>query len=134
MHDRGRIEALIQLTFDLGIAIHRDIGPGLLESVYERVLANRLGQAGIIVDRQQSVAVRIDGVSYDDAFRYDLLLDRMLLIEVKSIEKLGPVHHKQTLTYIRMMNLPFGLLLNFGTGMFKDGMRRVKNDRYRWQS
>jgi GxxExxY protein len=81
--------------------------------------------------RQQPVSINIDGTSYDDAFRYDLLLDRMLLVEIKSIEKLGPVHHKQTLTYIRLMNLPVGLLLNFGCAMFKDGMRRVKNEQYR---
>jgi GxxExxY protein len=131
MHDQKRIEALIQLSFDLGMAMHRDIGPGLIESVYERVLADRLVKAGVKVDRQQPVDVRIDGTVYDDAFRYDLLLDRMLLIEIKSVEKLGPVHHKQTLTYVRLLNLPFGLLLNFGCGMFRDGMRRVKNDRYR---
>jgi GxxExxY protein len=131
MHDLTRIEALIQLTLDLGMAMHRDIGPGLMESVYERVLANRLVQNGVNVDRQQPVNIEIDGFPYVDAFRYDLLLDGMLLIEIKSIEKLGPVHHKQTLTYVRLMNLPYGLLLNFGCGMFKDGIRRVVNDRYR---
>jgi GxxExxY protein len=111
--------------------MHQEIGPGLVESVYEQVFADRLVRAGVRVNRQQPVSVCIDDVSYDGAFRYDLLLDGMLLIEIKSIEKLGPVHHKQTLTYIRLMNLPVGLLLNFGSAMFKDGMRRVINDRYR---
>jgi GxxExxY protein len=128
---RSGIEALIQLTFNVGMEIHRDIGPGLFESIYERVLADRLCQHGVKIDRQQPVHVDIYGKRYDDAFRYDLLLNNALLIEVKSLEKLGPIHRKQVLTYIRLMNLPFGLLLNFGCAMFKDGMQRIANDRYR---
>lgn len=128
--NRSDIEALIQLTFNVGLEIHQDIGPGLIESVYERVLADRLHRHGIKVDRQQPVHVDIYGKRYDDAFRYDLLLNDFLLIEVKSLEKLGPIHRKQVLTYIRLLNLPFGLLLNFGCAMFKDGMQRVKNDRH----
>ena len=130
MERHANIETLIQLIFNIGLAIHQDIGPGLIESVYERVLADRLAQHGIKVDRQQPVHVDIYGKRYDDAFRYDLLLNDILLIEVKSLEKLGPVHRKQVLTYIRLMNLPYGLLLNFGCAMFKDGMQRVKNDRH----
>lgn len=130
MEGRSDIETLIQLTFDVGLALHQDIGPGLIESVYERVLADRLSQCGVKVDRQQPVHVNIYGKKYDDAFRYDLLLNDILLVEVKSLEKLGPVHRKQVLTYIRLMNLPFGLLLNFGCAMFKDGMQRVGNDRH----
>jgi GxxExxY protein len=124
------IETLIQLVFDVGLAIHQDIGPGLIESVYERVLADRLAQHGFKVDRQQPVHVDIYGKRYDEAFRYDLLLNDVLLIEVKSLEKLGPVHRKQVLTYIRLMNLPYGLLLNFGCAMFKDSMQRIRNDRH----
>jgi GxxExxY protein len=124
------IEALIQLSFNVGLAIHQDIGPGLIESVYERVLADQLSHHGVKVCRQQPVHVDIYGKRYGDAFRYDLLLNDMLLIEVKSLEKLGPIHRKQVLTYIRLMNLPFGLLLNFGSAMFKDGMQRIKNDRH----
>ena len=130
MIKRDSIETLIQLTFDIGMSIHQDVGPGLLESVYERVLADRLQQHGVKVDRQQQVHVEIYGKKYDDAFRYDLLLNDMLLIEIKSLEKLGPVHSKQVLTYIRLMNLPFGLLLNFGSETFKQGMRRIVNDRH----
>ncbi|WP_373475045.1 GxxExxY protein [Sphingorhabdus sp.] len=128
--DLANIEALIQLTFNLGLEIHRDVGPGLIESVYERVLADRLTQCGVKVDRQQPVHVDIYGKRYDDAFRYDLLLSNVFLVEVKSLEKLGPIHRKQVLTYIRLMNLPFGLLLNFGCAMFKDGMQRIGNDRH----
>lgn len=128
--DLANIEALIQLTFNLGLEIHRDVGPGLIESVYERVLADRLTQNGVKVDRQMPVHVDIYGKRYDDAFRYDLLLNDVLLVEVKSLEKLGPIHRKQVLTYIRLMNLPYGLLLNFGCAMFKDGMQRIGNDRH----
>jgi iron complex transport system substrate-binding protein len=124
------LETLIQLVFDIGLEIHQDVGPGLIESVYERVLANRIANVGVKVDRQQPVHVDIYGKRYEDAFRYDLLLNDILLIEIKSFEKLGPVHRKQVLTYIRLMNLPFGLLLNFGCAMFKDGMQRIVNDRY----
>lgn len=128
--DLANIEALIQLTFNLGLEIHRDVGPGLIESVYERVLADRLTQYGVKVDRQKPVHVDIYGKRYDDAFRYDLLLSDILLVEVKSLERMGPIHRKQVLTYIRLMNLPFGLLLNFGCAMFKDGMQRIANDRH----
>ena len=130
MKSRSDIEALIQLTFNVGLEIHQDVGPGLIESVYERVLADRLTQLGVKVDRQQPVHVDIYGKRYDDAFRYDLLLDGVLLVEIKSLDRLGPVHRKQVLTYIRLMDLPFGLLLNFGCAMFKDGMQRVSNDRH----
>ena len=99
MPRQNDIEALIQLTFDAGMAIHKDVGPGLVESVYERVLADRLQQSGIKVDRQKPVHVEIYGKRYDDAFRYDLLLNDILLVEIKSIDKLGPIHNKQVLTY-----------------------------------
>ena len=130
MPRQNDIEALIQLTFDAGMAIHKDVGPGLVESVYERVFADRLQQSGIKVDRQKPVHVEIYGKRYDDAFRYDLLLNDILLVEIKSIDKLGPIHNKQVLTYIRLMNLPYGLLLNFGCEVFRQGMRRIVNDRH----
>ena len=131
MQDHRDVERLIQMTLDCGLQIHRDIGPGLLESVYENVLGDRLQKLGVKVDRQQPVNIEIDGTRYSDAFRYDLLLADILLVEVKSVERLGPVHVKQTLTYIRLMNLPYGLLLNFGADTFKQGIRRVINDRFR---
>jgi GxxExxY protein len=130
MTDMNDVERLITLTLNCGLRIHREIGPGLLESVYERVLEDRLRQMDIEVDRQQPVNVTIDGKIYDDAFRYDLLIGKMLLVEVKSIERLGPIHIKQVLTYIRLMNLRYGLLLNFGCDTFKQGIRRVINDKF----
>ena len=110
------------------MGIHIDIGPGLLESVYEQLLANRLNQQGYKVDRQQSVGTKIDGLDFPDAFRFDLLVADRLLIEIKSVERLAPVHAKQTLTYLRLMNLPLGLLINFGGITLKDGLKRVANN------
>jgi GxxExxY protein len=117
-------------VLNCGLQLHRDIGPGLLESVYEQVLADRLEALGLKVDRQQPVNIIIDGKTYPDAFRFDILVNGRLLIELKSVERMGPVHVSQTLTYIRLMNLPLGLLLNFGNETFKQGIRRVVNDRY----
>jgi GxxExxY protein len=125
-----RLEKLVALVLNSGLQLHRQIGPGLLESVYEDVLADRLAGEGLKIDRQQPVNIVIDGKVYQQAFRFDIMVEGQLLIEVKSIEKLGPIHVSQTLTYIRLMNLPVGLLLNFGNETFKQGIRRVVNDRY----
>ena len=125
-----RLEQLVTVVLNCGLQLHREIGPGLLESVYEQVLADRLEALGLKVDRQQPVNIVIDGKTYPEAFRFDLLVNAQLLIEVKSIERMGPIHVSQTLTYIRLMNLPLGLLLNFGNETFKQGIRRVVNDRY----
>jgi GxxExxY protein len=125
-----RADELTSAVINCGLALHQQIGPGLIESVYEQVLADRLMAIGLAVDRQKPVNIVIDGKTYADAFRYDLLIDGVLLIELKSVEKLGPIHIKQTLTYIRLMNLPIGLLLNFGSETFKQGIRRITNNHW----
>lgn len=125
-----RLEQLVTVVLNSGLQLHREIGPGLLESVYEQVLADRLEYSGLKVDRQQRVNIVIDGKTYPEAFRFDILVNGILLVEVKSLERMGPIHVSQTLTYIRLMNLPLGLLLNFGNETFKQGIRRVVNDRY----
>ena len=114
---------------DVALRLHRDLGPGLLESVYEAVLAARLSQLGYAVARQQPVDINFDGVRLEGAFKIDLLVDRRLIIEIKSCEKLMPVHAKQLLTYLRLMNQPLGLLMNFGADMFRNGLKRVINNR-----
>ncbi len=123
-----RPEKLAAAVIVHGFQLHREIGPGLLESVYEQILADRLTCSGLKVDRQKPVSIVIDGRTYPEAFRYDLLVENCLLLEVKSIEKLGPIHTKQTLTYLRLMKLPLGLILNLGNETFKQGIRRVLND------
>lgn len=122
------IERLIATVVDCGYRLHREVGPGLLESVYETVLAKRLTDVGLQVERQKQIAIKIDGIAFGDAFRADLLIENRLLIEIKSVERLVPLHVKQLLTYLRLMNLPLGLVVNFGGELFKDNIRRVTNN------
>jgi GxxExxY protein len=122
------LEILASKVVDTALSIHIDVGPGLLESVYEQLLANRLRQQGLTVDRQLPVGAKIDGLDFPDAFRIDLLVEGKLLVEIKSIEKLAPIHAKQTLTYLRLMQLPLGLLINFGGITLKEGIKRVVNN------
>lgn len=124
------LEALTRAVVDCGYHIHRDLGPGLLESAYEALLAGALRQAGYAVERQVAVTMNYRGVVVDNAFKIDLLVERSLIVELKSIDRLAPVHGKQVLTYLRLMNLPLGLLMNFGQATFKDGLRRIANDYY----
>ena len=130
MNRLARADELTSIVINCGLALHQEIGPGLLESVYEQVLADRLVAIGLQVERQKPVSIVIDGRTYPEAFRYDLLVQDLLLIELKSIEKLGPIHSKQALTYIRLMNLPIGLVLNFGSETFRQGIRRVTNNHW----
>jgi GxxExxY protein len=125
----SNVEKLAALAIDCGLAIHRDLGPGLLESVYETILAAKLARSGIRVERQKPVDVEYEGVRVREGFRADLLLDRQLIVEVKSMERLAAVHSRQVLTYLRLLNLPLGLLMNFGGATFREGLRRVMNDR-----
>lgn len=123
------IEALAKHVVDCGYAIHRDLGPGLLESVYETLLAHSLEERGIKAERQRPIAFEYKGRRFDDGFRADLLIEGQLLVELKSVEKLAAVHTKQTLTYLRLMNLPLGILMNLGAATFKEGVQRVLNTR-----
>ncbi|NNC73446.1 MAG: GxxExxY protein [Sphingomonadaceae bacterium] len=124
----NELETLATLVVDCGFHIHKELGPGLLESVYEAVLAHRLAAEGLKIDRQKPVEINIDGIVLNEGFRADLLVEDKLLIELKSIEKLLPVHGKQTLTYLRLMNLPLGLLINFGAATFREGIKRIANN------
>lgn len=110
------------------IKIHRELGPGLLESVYELVLAAALERRGYKVDRQLPVAVNYDGMHFDNAFRVDLLVDDRLIVEIKSIETLSKAHAKQLLTYLRLLKQPVGLLMNFSGATMKEGIKRLVND------
>ena len=121
------IEELASAAVDCGFHIHKELGPGLLESVYEMVLAEALIQRGLAVARQQPVPIVFRNLVFADAFRADLVIENMLVVEVKSVERSAPVHGKQVLTYLRLANLPLGLLMNFGMPTFKDGVRRIAN-------
>jgi iron complex transport system substrate-binding protein len=113
---------------EASLRIHRDLGPGLLESVYEAVLARALQRHGLPVARQRAVRIVYDGMVFNEGFRVDILVDDRVIVEVKSIEKLTPVHAKQLLTYLRLTNLQVGLLVNFGAATLREGLRRVVND------
>jgi iron complex transport system substrate-binding protein len=126
---RVEIEALATIAVDCGYKLHEGLGPGLLESVYEAVLAHSLAARGLAVDRQKPVPIRFAGIVMDEGFRADLLVEGKLLIELKSVERTAPVHGKQVLTYLRLMDLRLGLLMNFGAATFREGIKRVVNSR-----
>lgn len=121
------IDVISGKAVDLAIRLHRQLGPGLLESVYETVLAGRLEAEGFAVERQRPVSFEFEGHQFDNGFRIDLLVDRRLIIEIKSVERLLPIHAKQLLTYLRLTQQPVGLLLNFGGETMKEGIRRLVN-------
>lgn len=113
---------------DAAMQVHTRLGPGLLESIYERVLAYELEKRGLKVDRQVAIPLRYDNLSFEEGFRADLIVDETVLVELKSVEVLAPVHGKQVLTYLKLTNLRLGLLINFGAAMLKDGIKRIANN------
>jgi GxxExxY protein len=113
---------------DASVRIHRRFGPGLLESLYEAILTRDLRQRGLRVERQRLITFSYDGIDIEDAFRADLIVDECVIVEVKSLEHVSPVHSKQLLTYLRLTNLRVGVLLNFGAEIMKDGIDRVVNN------
>ena len=122
------INELSGIVIDECIALHRELGPGLFENVYEAVLAGRLERRGLPVARQVPVPLVLDGQRVYPAFRIDILVDDRLVLEIKAVERLSQTHMRQLLTYLRILRQPVGLLLNFSHGTMKDGIRRVAND------
>jgi len=112
---------------DCAITIHRDLGPGLLESVYEAILERELIRAGVGVRRQVSVPLEYAGLKFDESFRADLIVDDRVIVEVKAVEEMAKAHKRQLLTYLKLTNLQVGLLVNFGVAMMRDGIVRVVN-------
>ena len=107
--------------------VHSRLGPGLLESVYQRVLAYELTKGGLSVEGQKSIPIVYDEVVFEEGYRADLIVENRVLLELKSVETLLPVHAKQFLTYIRLANLRLGYLLNFGEARLKAGIKRLIN-------
>lgn len=122
------INTITEVVISESINIHKNIGAGLLESVYEAILQRRLELCGLFVERQKPIAFQYKGLFFDEGFRIDLLVERKVVIELKSIEKITPVHQKQLLTYLKLLNLPVGLLINFGGATLKEGLQRVVNN------
>lgn len=112
---------------DAAYKIHTTLGPGLLESVYETVLAYELDKRFLSVVRQQPIPVVYERVKLEEGFRADIIVENKVIIEIKSVESLAPVHKKQLLTYLRLTNKRLGLLINFGSALIKDGITRLAN-------
>ncbi|CAN5451254.1 GxxExxY protein [soil metagenome] len=115
-------------VLDTALRIHRELGPGLLESVDEIVLAGKLVSMGYSVARQRPIDIEFEGMRFDAAFRIDLLVEERLLVEIKSVERINAAHSKQLLTYLRLTGQSVGLLINFGGATLKEGVRRLVND------
>ena len=125
------IDEISGIIVDEAIALHRNLGPGLFETVYETVLGGRLEARGLHVVRQAPVPLEYDGHVFDVAFRVDLLIEHSLIVEIKAVETLSKAHAKQLLTYLRLMNQPVGLLLNFSGETMKESIRRMVNNHAR---
>ena len=117
---------LTGLVIEHSIDIHRKLGPGLFESVYEEVLHYKLTQSGLRVQRKQEVPVIFEGKKMGIGFRADLIVEDALIVEIKSIEKLQPVHAKQLLTYMKLTHIPIGLLINFNEALLVEGIKRLR--------
>ena len=122
------IDAITGDVIDVALRMHRELGPGLLESVYETVLAGKLVQMGYLVDRQKAIDIEFEGLRFDGAFRADLLIDGRLIVEIKCVDGLNKAHMKQLQTYLRLTKQPVGLLINFAGATLKEGLKRVVND------
>ena len=110
------------------IAVHRALGPGLLESAYEACLAYELTERGLAIERQKGLPVIYRGVNVDCGYRIDLLVEGLVVVELKAVDKLGPIHEAQLLSYLKLSGCQVGLLLNFNVKMLKQGIRRMVNN------
>ena len=119
---------IAKIIVDTAFLVHKRLGPGLLESVYETVLAYELKKRGLKVISQTSVAIVYDDIKFDEGFRADLIVEEKVIVELKSVEKVIPVHKKQLLTYLRLADKRLGLLINFGSELIGDGISRVVNN------
>jgi GxxExxY protein len=116
-----------KVILDSAIVVHKELGPGLLESVYEIVLAYELQQSGLRVNRQVPIAIRYKDMIFNEAFRADILVDDKVIVELKSVEQISEAHKKQVQTYLRLTGCKLGFLLNFGEALMKRGITRVVN-------
>jgi GxxExxY protein len=131
MSSSERAQALNQLTAAIiaaAIRVHRQLGPGLLENAYQGCLCYELHAAGLNHELQKPLPLRYKGVTIDCAYRVDLMVERQVLVEVKALDALLPIHSRQLLTYLRLAACPVGLLLNFGASTMKAGMKRIVHE------
>ncbi|MBT8420351.1 MAG: GxxExxY protein [Gammaproteobacteria bacterium] len=121
------LEKISKDVVDASMKLHIALGPGLLESVYTIILQKKLEERGYRVEREVGIPVEYEGVKFEMGFRADLIINRCFIVELKSVEKLAPVHAKQLLTYLKLTGFRLGLLINFGEALLKDGIRRIAN-------
>jgi len=127
-HDRAQLNRISKIIVEAALAIHTELGPGLLESVYETAMVHELTLKGLAVKRQCPIPVVIRGTKLEDGFRCDLLVEGCIIVELKSVELLAPVFYKTLLTYLRLADKRLGLLINFNEEHLRDGLHRVVNN------
>jgi GxxExxY protein len=120
-----KADRLTNTAIGAAIEVHREMGPGLLESIYERCLTHELKLRGVATLKQQVVSIRYKDVCFEEELRFDLVADNCLLIEVKAVQAVLPIHKAQTLSYMKLLNLPVGLLFNFHSERLMDGLHRL---------
>ena len=118
---------IAKIVVDAAFQIHKGMGPGLLESVYEIVLAHVLKKRGLKVERQVPIPIEYDGLKFQEGYRADIVVEGKIIVELKSVENIQPVYKKQLLTYLRLADKRLGLLINFGSELIRDGISRVVN-------
>jgi GxxExxY protein len=118
---------LARLAIDCGLRVHRKLGPGLLENIYEECLVYELKKKGLKVERQVPLPLKYEEITFSTSYRLDILVENKLIIELKSVENFAPVHTAQILTYLKLADLSLGLLMNFNVELFKYGIKRVIN-------
>ncbi|MBI4979685.1 MAG: GxxExxY protein [Spirochaetes bacterium] len=125
--DQSEESRIADKALDCAFKVHRTLGPGLLESVYHKVLLHELRRAGLAVESEVVIPVVYDGIAFEFGFRADIIVEKKVIIEIKSVETVLPVHKKQLLTYLKITGLKLGLLLNFNTALLKEGIVRLAN-------
>ena len=116
-----------RIIFDAGLRVHRQLGAGLLESAYEECLFYELNKSGLLIEKQKPMPLIYDDIKLDIGYRIDLLVERKVVVEIKSVESLNDIHIAQVLTYLKLSNCKLGLLINFNSVLFKNGVKRLIN-------
>jgi len=128
MNEKEELDNITETVIDIAIGVHRTLGPGLLESAYERCMVFDLAQTGLKVEQQKPLPIVYRGMKLECGYRLDLLIEEKVIVEVKAIEKLLPIHKAQLLSYLKLSGCKVGLLINFNVKMLKDGIQRVVNN------
>ena len=123
-----RLNSLTRVVIGAAIKVHKALGPGLLESAYQACLEFELGRQGFKVQRQKPIPLIYDGVTLDCAYRADMVVDDMLLLDLKAVDRFSPVHEAQIVAYLKLSGIRVGLLINFNVTLLRDGLRRFLND------